>query len=259
MLYTEGESWKRTRALFNPGFAMGHLMTLVPSIVNDTLIFRQILDGYAASGEIFSMERAAARLTVDIMGHIVLDHDLNSQTTDNDLMNLFERAVKWTPSGSTINPLYKLNFVRPIIQWYLERRMDQYIMKVLEDRYKSREYPNGSTKRGRKPAIDLALDAFVAEERDEMRPRNDDRLDMGIFNQFVIDQMKTFMFAGHDTTGSTISYIYYLLDKHPESLAKVREEHDEVFGKDITVTADLIRENPSLINKHVYTTAVIKG
>jgi cytochrome P450 len=73
LLFTEGEQWKKIRSLFNPGFSLAHLMTLVPSIVDDTMIFYEVLGEHADSGEVRPIETAAAHLTIDIMGHIILD------------------------------------------------------------------------------------------------------------------------------------------------------------------------------------------
>ena len=72
LLTMEGEEWKRWRAVFNPGFTPGHLMTLVPGIVEDTLTFRSILLRHAQDGDLFSMEEAVTGLTVDVIGRAVL-------------------------------------------------------------------------------------------------------------------------------------------------------------------------------------------
>jgi cytochrome P450 len=70
--------------------------------------------------------------------------------------------------------------------------------------------------------------------------------------------VKTFLFAGHDTSSSTMCYIYYLLSLHPESCRKVRQEHDEVL-RPSDGTADLLKQSPQLLNEIPFTTAVIKG
>lgn len=72
MVGLEGQKWKIVRSMFNPGFAGGHLMSLVPDIVDDCLVFCEILKEKAKSGEVFSMEEIATRLTVDIIGRITL-------------------------------------------------------------------------------------------------------------------------------------------------------------------------------------------
>lgn len=97
MIFAEQEEWKRTRGVFNPGFAISHLMTLVPSIVDDTAIFVQKFGEMADSGEVKPIEELLARLTIDIMGHIILDHDLNSQASENKMVTAFRKQVYWTP------------------------------------------------------------------------------------------------------------------------------------------------------------------
>jgi cytochrome P450 len=52
----------------------------------------------------------------------------------------------------------------------------------------------------------------------------------------VRDQVMTLLFAGHDTTTSTVSFLLYELARHPRSLAKVLAEQDAVLqGRPPTV------------------------
>jgi cytochrome P450 len=50
----------------------------------------------------------------------------------------------------------------------------------------------------------------------------------------------------------------HLIWKHPEVLAKLRAEHDEVFGRNVEACSGQIIENPSTLNSLPYTNAVIK-
>ena len=45
------------------------------------------------------------------------------------------------------------------------------------------------------------------------------------------DQMDTFVFEGHDTTASGLSWTLYNLAIHPEHQAKCREEVDALFDE----------------------------
>jgi cytochrome P450 len=80
------------------------------------------------------------------------------------------------------------------------------------------------------------------------------------FKKLVIPQLRMFLYAGHDTTSSTLLYCCYLLSKHPSVLKKVREEHNEVFGTDFSTDhcQQIINSNPALLNQIPYTLAVIK-
>lgn len=91
MIFSEGAEWKSRYALFAPGFPSGHLLTLpmMGSIIDDSLIFCKILGEKADAQVMFQMEDAAARVTIDIVGNVVLDHNLASQTSDNELVSAF--------------------------------------------------------------------------------------------------------------------------------------------------------------------------
>ena len=44
------------------------------------------------------------------------------------------------------------------------------------------------------------------------------------------DQLMTLLFAGHDTTTSTVTFLFYELARHPAALARVLEENERVLG-----------------------------
>lgn len=79
------------------------------------------------------------------------------------------------------------------------------------------------------------------------------------FKKTAIDSMKSFIFAGHDTTSSTVCFLYHCLSIHPLSAARMREEHDEVFGSNGEDVGELLRGDAGLLNKLPYTTNFIKG
>lgn len=83
----------------------------------------------------------------------------------------------------------------------------------------------------------------------------------GLLMKTLLSQLKVFLFAGHDTTASTIAWAFHLLDRHPKILEKLRAEHDSVFGSsqaDIENTSSQIAASPHLLNQIPYTVAVIK-
>ncbi len=56
---------------------------------------------------------------------------------------------------------------------------------------------------------------------------------VGLSHIEIRDEVDTFMFEGHDTTASGLSWIVYNLAQHPELQERCRVEVDEVLeGKD---------------------------
>jgi cytochrome P450 len=46
----------------------------------------------------------------------------------------------------------------------------------------------------------------------------------------LIDQLGVFFLAGHETTASVLTWVFFILAMHPETLARVRNEVEEVTG-----------------------------
>lgn len=148
-----------------------------------------------------------------------------------------------------------MNPLRPFIQRYYGNVMDQYIRSELNKRFREQKLADKSSTRG-KSVIALALEAYI-EANKSKDLANMTRLD-DHFARYATYQIRLFLFAGNDTTSSSIIYVYHLLSKHPEALSKIREEHDKLFGPNPYEAAQILREKPATINQCRYTLAVIK-
>ncbi len=103
------------------------------------------------------------------------------------------------------------------------------------------------------------LDRIVGEEIARRRPRPEpERRDIlsllltardedgsGFSDDEIRDQVITLMFAGHDTSTSTLSFMFYELARNPRVLAELLSEQDRVLGAEPT-PAQLERELPYL-------------
>ena len=159
--------------------------------------------------------------------------------------------------GTEMNPFRRWNPLRPFFHWYYGRVMDRYMGRELESRFAARRDISDVRAAGdsrSKTVVDLALETYLEERPGSKATRSMD----ATFKSFAISQMKIFILAGHDTTSSTLCYIYYLLSKNPQALQRVRAEHDNVFGSDFTQTSTNIISDPYALNQLPFTVAVIK-
>ena len=217
LVSAEGAEWKKWRSAFNPGFSAQHLMTLVPLIVDQCDIFCDVMIEHAKNDDLFRMEQATTKLTVDIIGKVVLDLAFNAQQESNELVDTLLNQIKWQPVGAQFNPFELIDIRRPIVMKYNTWKMNRYIAKRLDERFASRA-GRGKTK----AVIDLALEAYLKEAKGTAGSiENVKGLDPE-FKRACISNMKTFIFAGHDTTSATICYAFYYLSKNPSSLEKAR-------------------------------------
>lgn len=148
--------------------------------------------------------------------------------------------------------------MRPFVQKYYGHVVRRYIRNEIEQRFRELKAERlSSAPNGRAHSvISLALEASIPKNNEESTPETA-KLDDD-FAAIVCNQIRLFLFAGNDTTSSTIVFAFHLLSKHPKALAQLRDEHDAIFGKDISKAADLLKSQPSLLNQCRYTLAFIK-
>ncbi|EME42887.1 hypothetical protein DOTSEDRAFT_153057 [Dothistroma septosporum NZE10] len=258
MVSSDGQAWSKWRKMFNPGFSSQHLMTLVPGIVDDVLIYVKKLTNYAERNQVFRLEEDTTRLTVDVIGKVTLDLRFDMQRTDNPCIMALREQVNLLPNEGLSNPLemwYPAGIYR---RWKNQRIMVDYIGKVLDEKYATAE-PKATKGQKKRSIIDLALNSYTSGETDLEEMTTNGQLPKmdAEFRTGAITQIRTFLFAGHDTTSSTMCYAFYMLSKHPKVYRKICEEHERVLGP-IDGSAEAIKNAPHLLNSLEYTNCVIK-
>ncbi|PWY92219.1 cytochrome P450 [Aspergillus heteromorphus CBS 117.55] len=244
--------WKAWRSIFNPGFSAGSMQDLLPEVINSVQVFCDKLHEKASSGQLFCLDDLTTRLTMDVILKVTLDADLDHQNSDNLLATALGHITRW---HSFWDPRVRANPIRPIVQWYYGRVMNKSIREELDRRFSEMKKGVHAGPKRAKSIIALALEAYLETKNEKISEAT--KLD-DHFAEYVTYQIRLFLFAGNDTTSSSIVYVYHLLSKHPEALTQVRQEHDAVLGDNPSAASQLLRERPALLNQCAYTMAVIK-
>lgn len=134
-------------------------------------------------------------------------------------------------------------------------RNNQVIKQFLEPQVRKKlSLENEGLGNGKSQTLmDVALASLDTENSTTLPPAPDDS-----FVEILISNLKSFIFAGHDTLASTICFMMKCLEDNPDCLTALRAEHDSVLGKDIGFAATLVQESPHLLHSLPYTLAVIK-
>jgi len=161
--------------------------------------------------------------------------------------------VKWLTFGPDSNPFKRYSPVRPLVYWYNTRRMNGYISQRIDSRFHELQDCGESSTKSNRSILDLVLNAYLSEDA----ARGGQEIDR-TFKKFTMNQLKLFLFSGHDTTSSTVCWIIYILSTEPSVLTRVRAEHTLILGSDPAQVRPRIIADPSLLNRLPYTMAVIK-
>lgn len=109
--------------------------------------------------------------------------------------------IRWHQANGEANPFEYLNSLRKGIHWWNGRQMNRYIDNELTKRYS--DYKADREGKRNKSIIDLVFRGYLAERQDPKSKTSPDELDPG-FRAFAINQIRLFVFAGHDSASSTI-------------------------------------------------------
>ncbi|KAL8732667.1 MAG: hypothetical protein Q9166_002643 [cf. Caloplaca sp. 2 TL-2023] len=258
LIFMNGETWKKGRSVFNPGFNPSHLISQVPAIVEEVITFKDILQTFYQKGRAFQLDPVTLNLTLDVIARITLDTQLHHQKSPHTFGAALQSQMSWLSLGNEFNILKRWNPARPFVQWYNAYVMDSFLDKELDKHFQSRSEAGGTDnsqlRKIHRSIIGLSAESYMKEKSLGRIDKKADRA----FREFTKTQIRTFLFAGHDTTSSSMCYAFYLLSKHQAVLEKVRAEHDSIFGKDHGQAALVLSNEPRLINQVPYTTAVIK-
>jgi cytochrome P450 len=149
-----------------------------------------------------------------------------------------------------------INPARPLLMWNYNRIIRNYLLPIIH-RNVAAQAQRDTTGTETKTVLSLATKSYLAEKAQEAKPTPTIQVDKD-FVAMTVPQLVVFLFAGHDTTAVTLCFAYHLLSQRPSTLARLRAEHDAVFGPDPSAAAARLTANPILLNALPYTTAVLK-
>lgn len=204
LLTIDGEFHHRSRRIMLPAF---HHETIAAALATMNTEIDRALDRWG-DGLRIDIYRWTRRLALRIAMRALFGFDPDAADARLDVARNFEQGLGFWAHA------YWLQVLRgprsPFSQMQKARRaLDGVIFEEIGRRRRSGE-------RG-EDVLSLLIDAT-----DEDGNRLND--------QQIRDEVMTLLFAGHDTTTSTIGFMFYELARHPEIAAALRDEQDRVLG-----------------------------
>jgi len=206
LLTIDGEFHRRSRRIMLPAFHHEAIAESVDVIrAETTAALEKLKPGPAI--DLYAWTRRLA-LRVAMRALFGLDPD-GERARSVDAAGLFEQALSYFSSE------YFLRVLRgPRSPWgrmqQAARKLDELIYSEISNRRSGR---SGMGDEGGNDVLSLLLDA---EDEDGNT----------LSDRHIRDEVMTLMFAGHDTTTSTVAFMFYELAHHPEITAQLLAEQD---------------------------------
>ncbi|KAK8112203.1 cytochrome P450 monooxygenase [Apiospora kogelbergensis] len=253
ILIKQDAEWKAIRRRFNAGFAPQHLMTLLPVILEKMDLYIENIDAFVRSGETFSLDEITTNLTFDVIGAVSVNESMDAQYVERqgDLVCTFKQLMKTFVDDKLQFPWW----VAPLAH-LRRRRLGQLISRQLRDIVHRSFTDMKSRERDNKEPVRLrTIVALSLQDIDSLTPE---------VMEETCDQLKTFLFAGHDTTSAVLDWAIYELFRTPHALKGVHDELDALFGRDGARDPAIIKAmllapgGNEIVHRMQYISAVLK-
>eukprot|EP00730_Choanoeca_flexa_P006049 TRINITY_DN12074_c0_g1_i1.p1 TRINITY_DN12074_c0_g1~~TRINITY_DN12074_c0_g1_i1.p1 ORF type:complete len:500 (+),score=123.52 TRINITY_DN12074_c0_g1_i1:2434-3933(+) len=250
LLTIEGGEWKHMRKLLTPAFHMQILKYYAPVVCEATeiIIDKFIKHGTETDYDVFN---DFGLLTLDVVCRAAFSHDGNPQLNPEDRYSQSIGEIAHYVIKRATNPAMMMDTVyfrtqagkefQDILD-YVHAHADKLISQRAEELKGLTIEDVGRAKTGKRKLLDF-LDILLLAKDDNGQ---------GLDKESIRHQCDTFLFAGHDTTSTCLSWMCYALSIRPEIQAKVRQEAVDAFGHDEEPTYEDVQ------TKLPYMTAVMK-
>ncbi|MBR8836730.1 MAG: cytochrome P450 [Stigonema ocellatum SAG 48.90 = DSM 106950] len=218
VMTSEGESWFHSRRLMQPMFTAhkANALTerLVKIIASDLARFEKAADGGA-----IDMENEMVLLTQSVTLGVIFGSSIDRSEAENlvEALKILNREI----SRRAFLCFLPKQFLIPGERAFRKaiQTTDNTIVTIIRQRRQS------GLNHG-----DLLEWLLLARDEESKTGMNDQQLR---------DESVTLFLAGYETTSATLTWIWYLLNKHPEVERKLRAEIDAVIGKRQPTCADV--------------------
>uniref|UniRef100_A0A8C4VA01 Cytochrome P450 n=1 Tax=Falco tinnunculus TaxID=100819 RepID=A0A8C4VA01_FALTI len=225
LLILHGPKWHQHRKLLTPGFHYDVLKPYVTLMAESTNVMLDKWEQLITDGKPVELFEHVSLMTLDSIMKCAFSCHSNCQTSrENTYIQAVYNLCHMVHQRLRIFPYHN-----DIIYWlsphgFQFRKVCQlahdHTDKVIRERKESLKDEREFEKIQKKRHLDF-LDILLCAK---------DENGAGLSDEDLRAEVDTFMFEGHDTTASGISWLLYCLASHPEHQARCREEIRGILG-----------------------------
>ncbi|XP_033908411.1 cytochrome P450 3A27-like [Acipenser ruthenus] len=234
----EDEAWKRIRSVLSPSFTSGRLKEIFPIVKQyaDTLL--RNVQKKADAKETVQMKEMFGAYSMDVVTSTSFSVNIDSLNNPKDpFVTNIKKMMKFT----LFNPFLLILILFPFLLPLLKKLNVAFIPTSIMDffyasfrKIKSDRKKNDHTAGSRVDFLQLMVDSQIPDN--SAQSETDEQPSKGLTDHEILSQAMLFVFAGYETTSTTLSFLIYNLATNPKAMTKLQEEIDRVLPDKAPVT-----------------------
>ena len=213
LFLAEGSEWRNQRRMVMAGMAPGAIKAYFPQLVTVAQRLQRRWHLAATQGQAISLDDDLKRYTVDIIAGLAFGTEVNTLEAGEDVIQRHLDAILPAVARRSLSMVPYWRYVKLPVDRRLDRDVAALSAAVADLVQQARtRLALDPARRERPPNL---LEAMIAAA---------DEAGSGVNDRAVAGNVLTMLLAGEDTTANTLSWMMYLLQRNPHTLAKAREE-----------------------------------
>lgn len=235
----EDEEWKRIRSVLSPSFTSGRLKEMYTIMLKHSSNLIKSLHKKVEADEVIEVKEVFGPYSMDVVTSTAFSVDIDSINSPSDpFVANIKRMVKF----DLLNPLFVLVVLFPFLSPILEKMNVSFFPREVLNFFYSflrtiKSDRNIDKHKNRVDFMQLMVDSQISE-----RSKEDANSQKGLTDQEILAQAMIFIFAGYETSSSTLTFLAYNLATHPHIQKTLQEEIDETFPEKIRPTYDALMQ-----------------
>ncbi|XP_062866976.1 cytochrome P450 3A27-like [Trichomycterus rosablanca] len=236
---SKDEDWKRIRSVLSPSFTSGRLkeMFWIMKTHADTMV-KNLKKTAKQAGRVDVKELFGAYM-MDVITGSAFSVDIDSLNNPNDP---FVTNVKKLVEFDFFNPLLFIAALFPFMLPLLEKLNFSVFPKSTVEFFfaslkKIKVDRQDENYKRRVDLLQLMMDSQTSPMEGD---QNGDQMSKGLSDHEILCQSVIFIFAGYETSSSTLAFFFYNIATNPDAMRKLQEEIDHTFPNQAPAEYDLV-------------------
>uniref|UniRef100_A0A8C7JKQ2 Cytochrome P450 3A n=1 Tax=Oncorhynchus kisutch TaxID=8019 RepID=A0A8C7JKQ2_ONCKI len=222
----EDDAWRRIRSVLSPSFTSGRLKEMFGIMKQHSANLLNGMKKQADKDQTIEVKEFFGPYSMDVVTSTAFSVDIDSLNNPSDP---FVSNVKKMTKFDMFNPLLLLFVLFPFIGPILEKMKFSFFPSAVTDffyaslaKIKSGRDTGNSTSR-----VDFLQLMIDSQKGNDTKTGGEPT--KGLTDHEILSQAMIFIFAGYETSSSTMSFLAYNLATNPHTMTKLQEEIDTVF------------------------------
>ncbi|CAN9510190.1 unnamed protein product [Ophioblennius macclurei] len=219
----EDDQWKRIRGVLSPSFTSGRLKEMFGIMQKHSTILVNNMKKVSDKGESLDLKEFFGPYSMDVVTSSAFSVDIDSLNNPSDP---FVTNIKKMLKFDLLDPLFLAVAFFPFLAPLFEKLELSFFPKSVTDFFYASMQKIKSSREAGKQASRVD---FLQLMMDSQKNLNGGDLDKALTDHEILSQAMIFLFAGYETTSSTLTFLAYNLATNPDVMKKLQQEIDTTF------------------------------